>query len=219
MFQGSTAFHWLTAVAISAVTYGLLSAAPKAEVASTRWQLDFAFQDPQRFVIQLPGQNEPATYWYVLYTVTNRTGRDIQFFPSFRLVTNTLAVVEAGDEVSPSVYHAILERHRPEFPFITPPHKVLGPLLQGEENARTTVAVFKDFDPESSAFTIYVGGLSGEMTRVPNPAFDANRPESDDNPRSFTLRRTLAVDYDFPGDTISRHTAQPVRRNREWIMR
>ncbi len=198
---------------------GLAIAAPQAEVASTKWQLDLTFEDPQRIILTLPGQETPATFWYVLYTVTNNTGKDIQFFPSFRLVTDTLKVVDGGDEISPSVYESVLERHRAEFPFIAAPSKVTGPLLQGEENSRTSVAVFKDFDSEASDFTIYVGGLSGEMTRVANPSFDASKPESETNPRSFSLRRTLAITYDFPSDTISRHAAQPVRRSREWVMR
>ena len=194
-------------------------AAPQTEVATTSWQLDFKFHDPQRIVLQLPGQDEPSIYWYVLYTVTNNTGQDVQFFPSFKLVTDNLQVVDGGDEVSPTVYSTIFDRHRPEFRFITTPAKVTGLLLQGEENSRTSVAVFKDFDPGASEFTMYVGGLSGEIARTPNPSFDPKKPESDTNPRGFVFRRTLAVTYAFPSDESSRVVASPIRKNREWVMR
>lgn len=194
-------------------------AAPEAEPSSTAWQLDFTFADPQRLTVQLPGATEPSVYWYVLFTVTNRTGRDVEFYPSFRLVTDTLTVVDGGSDVSPTVYEQIGERHKSEYPFLAPPWKVTGPLLQGEENSRSSVAVFSKIDTEASSFTLYVGGLSGDIRRTVNPAFDASKPESTSNTRFFVLRRTLAIEYALPGDEQSVLTVAPVRRNRFWTMR
>lgn len=194
-------------------------AGPEAEPSSTAWQLDFAFADPQRLTVQVPGAAEPSVFWYVLFTVTNRTGRDVEFFPSFRLVTDTLTVVDGGAEVSPTVYEQIAERHKSEYPFLAPPWRVTGPLLQGEENSRSSVAVFSRIDPEASRFTLYVSGLSGDIKRTVNPAFDASKPEGETNPRFFVLRRTLAIEYALPGDEESVLTAAPIRRNRFWTMR
>ncbi len=195
------------------------AAAPKAEIATTAWQLDLEFYDPQRITLRLPGDEHATTFWYVIYQVTNRTGKDVAFYPSFRIVTNTLQVVEGGTEISPTVYDAIKARHYKEFPFFAPPPKVTGLLLQGEENSRASAAVFRTFDEAASSFTLYVSGLSGESARERNPAFDTNRPESEENPRAFFLRRTLAVEYDLPGDEQTRAWATPVRRSREWVMR
>ncbi len=212
-----------TTLLASAVWWGVGAAAglaaPEADIATTQWQLDFEFHDPQRITLTLPGDAEPTTLWYVLYKVTNNTGRDVQFYPSVRLVTNTLRVVEAGADVSPSVYDAIVAGHKKEYPFLAPPAKVTGLLLQGEGNARACVAVFRMFDAEANSFTLYVSGLSGELVRVTNPVFDPDQDESEKNPRFFILRRTLAADYDLPGDPQTRRKAKAVRRSRKWVLR
>ncbi len=194
-------------------------AAPMPKIASATWQLDFAFDDPQRITLKGPGDSEPATYWYVLFSVTNNTGRDLHYYPSFRLVTDALQVVEGGADIAPHVYGAIFDRHRSQSPYITEPSRITGALLQGEENARTSVAVFRMFDANASKFTIYVSGLSGDVERVSNPDFDLTRPESDANIRFFMLRRTLAIDYGLPGDAEARFKATPMRRSRRWVMR
>ena len=194
-------------------------AAPQADIATTAWQLDLRFKDPQRITLRLPGDDYDTTFWYVLYDVTNRTGKDVDFFPSFRIVTDTLQVVEGGANVHPLVYDAIKARHFREFPFFAPPTKVTGPLLQGVENARASAAVFRTFDENAASFTFFISGLSGETERVRNPAFDVKRGESEENPRAFFFRRTLAVVYDLPGDPQTRASATPVRRSRTWEMR
>ncbi len=198
---------------------GLTLAAPRPGIAPKAWQLDFEFYDPQRITLRLPGENVETTYWYMLYRVTNRTGQDVQFYPSARLVTSTLEVVEAGDQIAPGVFRAIKARHRDEFPFFEPPTRITGELLQGEGNSRVSAAVFHEFDPEASSFKLYIAGLSGEIERVINPVFNPKRGVSKDNPRFFLLRRTLEIVYDLPGDPDTRAMAKPIRRSREWVMR
>lgn len=200
-------------VAVSAV------AAPKTGYGTTSWQLEVEFHDPQRLNLRLPGETAPRTYWYMLYRATNATGKDRAFFPSVRLVTDTLQVVEAGANISPHVYDFIIARHKREYPFLVPPAKATGLLLQGKENGRASVAVFAAIDPQASSFTIYAGGFSGEMLRIPNPAFDPKQDASETNERFFVLRRTLATKYDLPGDPATRDNARPIRRTREWVMR
>ena len=197
----------------SVALWGAVSATPPG------WRLDVKFHDPQRITFRLPGDTHETTFWYLLYEVNNSTGRDVEFFPSFRLVTDTLQVVTAGDDISPSVYDAIAARHKREFPFFAPPTKVTGQLLQGRENARASAAVFRMFDKEASAFTVYGAGFSGDMDRVPNPSFDTTKEESEANPRFFMLRGTLALVYDLPGDAETRQRAKPIRRTRKWVMR
>ncbi len=188
-------------------------AAPQAGLVSRSWTLDFEFHDPQRITVN------GVSYWYVVYEVTNRTGKDVEFFPSFRLVTDTLQVVEGGAEVNPVVYDAIGARHRNEYPFFAPPSKITGLMLQGDENARASAAVFRTFDPTAAGFTMYAGGLSGEVEQLRNPSFDAKRPVSDENPQSFLLRRTLVITYSLPGDAQTRALAAPIRRSRAWEMK
>lgn len=198
---------------------GSATAAPQAQLVSMAWQLDFEFHDPQRIEVTLPGGSRPTTYWYVLYQVRNKTNREVDFYPSFRLVTDTLQVVTAGDMIPPRVYDAIKRRHQREYPFFVPATEAAGPLLQGEENARASAAVFRTFDRNASSFTFYVAGLSGEIERIANPAFDTKKEESPENPLSFLFRRTLAIKYGIPGDPVTRSGAVPQRRSREWVMR
>jgi hypothetical protein len=200
------------------VVAGALWAAPAADPYPKTWQLEFSFYDPQKISVRVPGESREMTCWYLLYRVSNHTGGEIQFYPSFRLVTDTLREVEGGAEVNPIVYDAIFARHKREFPFLSLPGAVTGLLLQGEENSRSSVAVFREFDPEASSFTILVSGLSGDLVRIPSPAFNPKEPESSVNQRSFLLRRTLAIRYDVPGDVNTTPHAVPVRRSREWVM-
>jgi len=194
-------------------------AAPDVDLIARTWQLDFEFLDPQRITLTVPGESRPITYWYMLYQVTNRTGQDVEYYPSFRLVTDTLDVTVGGDHISPMVYDAIAARHQAEFPFFVPASKVIGPLLQGEENARVSAAVFRAFDTEASAFAVYVSGLSGDVERLSNPAIGTGAKPADETPEAFILRRTLAIHYDLPGDPHTQSQAVPARRHREWVMR
>lgn len=192
---------------------------PKPSVVPRGWQLGFEFQDLERITVVLPGDKHPTTFWYLLYTVTNNTGADVEFYPSFHLVTETLRVVDGGDSISPSVYDAITSREKKSYPFFRNPLRMCGKLLQGPDNARISAAVFRDFDPEANSFTVYVAGLSGEIIRLSNPAFDPGTPETHENPRFFVLRKTLAISYDLPGDPETRRGATPVRRGTDWVMR
>ena len=123
----------------------------------------------------------------------------------------------------------------------------IGKLLQGKDNARTSVIVFPDLDPKVSKFTIYVTGLSGETKTMPNPAYNPKAggsdtkkpaaekktgdgekkagaaapgaPDDEKNPQFFVLRKTLAFQYTMPGDPATRKTATPKLDRMTWVMR
>jgi hypothetical protein len=209
-------FAWAV---VAGAADGPSAAAPRVGLAAKGWQLDFEFHDPTRITLTLPGRSEPTTFWYLLYTVTNNTGREVEFYPTFHLVTDTLEVVEGGDHIHPKVYDDIRARHRKQYPFLVVPPGTHGVLNQGSDNRRASVAVFRDFDPQASAFAVYVGGLSSEMVRVNNPTHDPSKAEAEGNSRFFVLRKTLGIHYDLPGDSRTRSTTIPARVKREWVMR
>lgn len=192
-------------------------AAPEPAKAPRAWELDVEFHDLQRITVTAGGRT--ASYWYLLYTVTNNSAQDVDFYPGFDLVTNQLEVVPANEGIHPAVYDAVEARYRKQYPFFRNPMKVTGKLLQGADNARTSAAVFREFAAEANEVTIYGGGFSGEITRMPNPVFDPNKPENEQNQRFFILRKTLAIRYDVPGDPQTRLSASATRRGMEWIMR
>ncbi|NOT02800.1 MAG: hypothetical protein HOP29_19545 [Phycisphaerales bacterium] len=198
---------------------GTMWAAPEPAIVPRAWEVEFAFHDPQPIDIRLPGDSDATTFWYVLYTVTNTTGREVPFYPSFEIVTDDLTVIEGGANINPAVYDAVEARHRKAYPFFVRPAQMLGPLLVGEDNARTSAMVFHVPDAAVNHFRLYVGGLSGEIEKVRNPRFDRRRGESAGNSQFFTLRKTLAIYYDIPGDSMTRSSSTPVRVRQEWVMR
>ncbi len=206
----------------------LLAASPPAPPVGTgpepsptpiSWELDLRFLDPQRIEVQVPGAATPEVYWYMVYTVTNHTGRSQQFFPTFQLVTDDLRVIDTDMGISALVFNAIRERHRRTHPDLVHPTKAIGDLLTGDDNARESVAIWRGVEADAHSFCIYVAGLSGETRLVKNPTFDPGRPESPENSKQFTLRKTLEICYNLRGDSGARALAEPERVGVRWLMR
>lgn len=228
---------WLLTLGTLALTMipGLTAtapAAPQPSIAPKSWQLEFEFEDPRRLVIQIPGEKTPRVYWYMLYNVTNNSNRDVEFMPRFDIVTDKLQVLETDVAADPTVFAAIKKIHAKDRPFLLEPLEVMGKLLQGGDNAKDSVAIWRDFTGDARQFTIFVSGLSGESVILPNPTYDSAKPEFvmkdlpggakakiPVNPRHFVLYKTLSVAYLLPGDDQSRKEAQPIREKVEWLMR
>jgi hypothetical protein len=222
-------------------------AQPEPSPSPVKWELKFEPTPPMR--IQVDAGKGLQTYWYILYTVTNETGQDLDFYPEITRVNEieTEATAELAKKqpalaphitVDPAivglhskVFKAIQERHAKTHSFLKPPVDAISRLLQGRDNSLTSVMVFPDLDPRVSKFTVYVTGLSGEVEAKPNPAYDPKRPsgpeikpgipttQKDDNPKFFVLRKTLALIYTLPGDAKTRKTAQPKLDRMDWVMR
>ena len=206
-------------------------AEPEPSVVPVAWELKFEPTPPTRIEVGT------QTYWYMLYTVTNNAGEDVDFHPEIvRLneIETELPAEHARAQpqnaariiVDPAivglqsaVFRAIQERHKKTHPFLATPVNAIGKLLQGRDNARTSVAVFRDLDPRVSKFTIYVSGLSGERITKPNPTYDPRRESDDKNPKIFVLRKTLAIPYTVPGDLKTRRIAKPKLGRMNWVMR
>ncbi len=193
--------------------------APKPAISPKTWELKFRFQDPQKVSVFVPDRKEPMVYWYMLYSVENPTRQEHDYLPQFDLVTDRLTTVRSELKVSPEAYRAI--ERRAGDPLLVTPEKAVGKLLSGKENSIHSVAIWRDFDPKAKAFTVFVGGLSGETAVMKNPAFDESKPEGEENPRRFVLRKTLAVPYRLPGSEEARSLAEPERvpDGLKWIMR
>jgi len=210
----------------------LALAPPQAGPMPKSWNLEFHYTDPQRIALAVPGSSEPRAYQYLLYTVVNESGRDLEFYPSFEIMTGTGARLPSELGVSPVVLAAIKKRHAETHPFLRGQTEIIGRLLQTADQAKDGVAVWPDFSANSSKFTVFVSGLSGESADIPNPGFQPDKPQTVDekladgttiprtvNPKMFTLHRTLAIHYDLPGDARTRGAAAPVRTGQEWVMR
>ncbi len=223
----------LVAVAILAPR---AAAEPTPSATKVAWEL--SFQPAQLMKISVDMGSGPANYWYMVYTVTNNTGQDIDFHPEIVRVSEienetpadkaaahpetapTIKVDPAIVGVDARVYSAISQRHSKTHPFMVTPVKAIDRLLQGKDNARTSVAVFPEMDARVSKFTIYFGGLSGERTSRPNPKYDARKgSDSAENAKLYVLQKTLAIPYTLPGDVRTRGAAIPAVGRMNWVMR
>lgn len=220
---------WLT-LALPAET--AVGTGPEPAPAPVSWELEFNFVDPRRIDVRLPGADRTETYWYIVYAVVNNSGRSQRFFPMFQVVMEDLSVYETDTGINPLVFDAIRERHRITHPYLVPPSKAIGALLTGDDNARESVAVWRNIDLSVNEFRIYVAGLSGEMRTITNPAFQRGQPESqrdagaaarpraaDATPPNFTLRKTLEIRYTLPGSPQARPGVLPERGEVRWILR
>ncbi len=202
-------------------------AAPTPAPISKAWELEFKFKDPQRITVKITGQARAETFWYIIYTVKNDTGQDVVFHPDFTLMTDTMEVQEANIGIDPAVFDIIRGQYKPTYPWLEHPTKIIGKVLQGQDNARDSIAVWSDFDPRASGFTVFVGGLSGETTSVRNPLFVPGRPgklgkKGQQVPRRFVLQKTLIVEYCMPSEPATKSRAEPYRCGRpeiQWTMR
>lgn len=211
--------QYISLCMLSAVSSQPAPLAFRPAASPVAWELNFRFENPERVSVYLPDKQEPIVYWYMLYSVENRGDKEVDFYPDFELVTSTLQVVQDEIRVSPEAFRAI--QRRADDPLLVTPERAMGTLLRGKENARHSVAIWRDFDPKATSFAIFVRGLSGEMRREKNPAFDASKPVEPGNERYFTLYKTLSIPYRFPGSEVTRSKVAPVRLadKQQWIMR
>ncbi len=213
--------HALVTCLLVAIFASSVLAVPKPSPVPVSWQLDIKFQDIKRIRVNIPGEGE-KTFWYMIYTITNNTGRDITFNPEFALVTDTFEVIPAQIHVAPEVFTAIKNKYKATYPWLENPLKIIGKILQGKDNARDSVAIWPDFDPKASRFDIYIGGLSGEIIAVPNPLFVKGKSDPKKVPPYFVLQKTMTIHYTLPTDPANRERAQAIRTGQpdiEWVMR
>ncbi len=169
------------------------------------WELNFKYGPVERVYVDVDGK--PTAFWYVRYTVTNNSGRDVLFTPSFELVSDTGESLQAFKNVPNSVFDKIKGLYKNTL--LMSPTDIYGKLLQGEDNAKDGVIIFPNIDPDARNFKLFVMGLSGETTdKVINPI--TNKP--------VLLQKTLELDINIPGQAINREPASKVTGSK-WVMK
>lgn len=220
----------VAAVVAVGISVGQEGEAPQPLEVAAAWQLNVEVQPPRPIQVVLPGESEPATFWYVLYTVTNRyrdptSQRPTEqiFVPEFSLYTDTGQFLRAGKRSPNVVYEAIKKLHNN--PHLKDMVAITGKILFGEDNARDGVAIWPDFDPDAGAFDIFVGGLSGEIIEIKLPKpITVTRTDDTGKPvtkevSTLRLTKTLRLQYKVPGEAKARlHTAVKFV-GKKWIMR
>ena len=197
--------------------------APKPSEVPTSWELDIDVQGPRPIEVTLPGATNPERFWYLRYTVSNRTGADRIFVPESVLYTDTGQVIQAGRKVPTTVFKAIKKRYND--PLLLDMTGVTGKLLQGEDNAKNGVAIWGDFDPKAGSFDIFIGGLSGETVEVklPRPIVvsetDATGKTQQVTKTKVVLAKTMCLTYAVVGEAAARRDTRVKQVASKWVMR
>lgn len=179
---------------------------PEPAIVSPSWNLEFTHGQPRAISVRgIDGQ--PRWYWYLPYKVVNNTGEDRLFVPEFTIYGDNGQIIQAGQDVPASVYVAIRDQLKNDL--LESPVAVVGELLQGEDYAKESVAIWPDFSEDVDEFTIFVGGLSGETQTIENPATG----------EKTLVRRTLALHYKAPGNFPSPRNATIIAAGEEHVMR
>lgn len=192
-------------------TLGLVAIAPMAALAPEpdpvpkRWELQVETSELRITTIDVDGG--PKKFFYMTFKVTNNSGQDQLFAPSFQLSDGDGNVVRSGREVPGAVTQKLLTEA--QNPFIQDQIGVIGELQQGAENAKDGLVVWPAGSLNPSKLTVYAAGFSGETKTVASP----------DGKEKFILRKTLRLEFHAPGD-LSGVAAQSFSvTERGWIMR
>jgi hypothetical protein len=163
-------------------------AVPEPSRVPISWELAFRHGNLERVFVTIKGKDE--AFWFMRYTVTNNTGKDILFTPSFELGAETGTVLEAFKNVPNTVFEKIKTNFNN--PLLISPNDIHGRLLQGEDNAKDGVVMFPALDPEARNFRLFVMGLSGETVDVENPITH----------KKVILQKSLELDFNVPGQAV-----------------
>lgn len=181
-------------------------AAPEPEPIPRRWEYRLEMGDLRLACVDVPGLGF-QTFFYLNYQVTNTTGEARFFAPSFELATDLGAVLRSGRSVPPIVADILLDRSGN--PFLLNEIDIQGQFLEGKENARDGLVIWRADNLQVDEVTIYAAGFSGETRSVTRP----------DNGETVLLRKTLMLRHDTPGDLNCRGEPALDRSETRWIMR
>lgn len=183
------------------------SAYPQPAAVPRAWQFDFTYQAPQAIAYtDVAGQT--SWYWYLPYKLVNNSGSERIFIPEITIATDAGDIITAGRRVPPQVFEAIQKRLGN--PLLEPPAQMIGrTVLQGEDHAGESVAIWPNFDHDVDQISVFIEGLSGETTRISHPV--TGDP--------ILMRKTLMLNYDLPGQAPSPRLQQIIDRGQQWIMR
>ncbi|MBB6429995.1 hypothetical protein [Algisphaera agarilytica] len=189
------------------------------------WEFELEVKNPQPIAVP-DAKGRMVWYWYLPYKVINNTNEDRLFIPEVSVVDNHGRIVTAGRQIPQNVYPAIAERLGNDL--LESPDDVLGRLLQGEDFAKESVAIWPASQKDVDEFTVFFAGADGETKQLISPstgkpvlraAIDPITGEpvldSEGNPvlQPVMVRRTRAYTYTTPGTLTSNNKLrqQPVR--------
>lgn len=179
------------------------------------WMINTMFTHPQQIVLK-SSDGKPIRFWYMLLTLTNKTGQDVDFYPKCDLMTDTFQVIPAYKDVPEVVFELVKRRHQDRYQFLESLENTGNKLLQGEDNAKDIAIIWHDFDAKANNIKIFIAGLSNETVAIDHPVA---KDEQTGKPVKVYLRRTLELSYDLASDPAMRSEADLTYKDKRWVMR
>ncbi|MEO0513284.1 MAG: hypothetical protein AAF108_10375 [Planctomycetota bacterium] len=183
---------------------------PEPSPLPLRWEFDLRI-GPLRLATIPDDQGVSRSYFYLTYAVTNRTGEDRPFTPSWTLTTDTGRVYRSGRGVPMEATRRLVEAQ--DNPYLEDQISILGRLQQGRINAKEGIVVWPAQDLTIDELRVYASGFSGESTRL--TTID---PETGQE-QQFVLRKTRMVRYEVPGNLFNASGREIKPTEFRWIMR
>ena len=205
---------FLLMVSISAICLAMAAPKPTIVQDSLQWTVDVKYSHLQQIMLRSEEGGQPKRFWYLVLTVTNNTGDDVDFFPQCELTTDTFEITKAGKSVPPEVFGHIKSRHQAMYPFLEALDSSGMRILEGKDNTRDIAIIWPDFDAKAKQVNLFIAGLSNETVVVEYPA-----SEDGGEPTKVFLRKTLELDYKFSGDSAFRASPKMEFISETWIMR
>jgi hypothetical protein len=186
-----------------------IGSAPEPDPIPRRWQLTIE-PGPLRIATVETSQG-PKAYFYLTYKVTNASGGDLLFAPSFDLATDRGDVLRSGRDVPAAVTKSLLESLGN--PYLEDQISIVGNLLQGEGNAKEGLVVWPANSLRLTQLEVYAAGFSGETKSI-----DIQDPKSGKAAKA-TVRKTLQIRYQPPGEIRDQGSRPFDVIEQRWVMR
>jgi hypothetical protein len=184
--------------------------APEPDPIPRRWQLELQ-PGPLRIATIDVKDEGPKAYFYMTYKVTNASGGDLLFAPSFDLATDQGDVLRSGRDVPAAVTKSLLESLGNKY--LEDQISIVGNLLQGEGNAKEGLVVWPAGSLRLTQLEVYAAGFSGETKSV-----DIQDPTTG-KPAKATVRKTLQIRYQPTGEIRDQGSKPFDVLEQRWVMR
>lgn len=188
---------------------------PEPSIYPVAWEFDFDYRTPRRIVVE-GRDGRPQAYYYMVYTVTNDSDEERLFLPVIEMVTDDGRIIEANRDLPNlmSVFNTIKKQVKSLN--LAAPQDMFGTLRLGEDQAKSSVAIWREPAAEMGTFHIYVGGLSGET--VPLAGIDG-KPLQNADGRPIVLRKTRQITLKVRGDEVRPGQDVVDELANDWVMR
>lgn len=204
------------------LTAGVCYCAPEPAIVQGAgdWTVDVTFEPPRQIMVEGDPASSGAVsklerFWYIIIRLNNKTGRDVEFYPSAELMTDTFQVLAAGERTPERVFDEIKLRHQKAHPFLESLEKSGNRILQGNDNAKDIAIIWPDFEAEAKNIKFFIAGVSNETVAVEHPT----AKDETGKPKKVFLRKTLEMNYDVGGDAALRSDARLTFKGNRWVMR